>query len=148
MTFKDFERNIDSQILERGYSYFQNGHVLSFDEVDTGLWEAEVEGTETYYVSIKTDKYKIKDWDCDCPYDMGPVCKHIVAALYSIAEFIEIAKEYPDKKHHSKKDNKKRIENILKKVSNEELQNFIIEQFKKEPKLKKFFHCIFRRYAR
>jgi len=143
MTFKDFEKNIDSQILERGFGYFQNGNVISVNEVDTGLWEAEVEGTENYFVTIRTDKYKIKTWECDCPYDMGPVCKHVIAVFYAIAEEIEVKKEQPYKKTNSEKDNKKRIENIFKAASKEELQNFIMAQFSKERSLKNSFVAYF-----
>ena len=143
MTFNDFEKNIDREILKRGFSYFQNGRVISIDEVETGLWEAEVEGTEVYNVSIRTDKFEIEGWDCDCPYDMGPVCKHIVAVIYAMAKKMEIEKKQPDEIHKSKNSNKKKIENILKKVSKEELQNFILEQFKKERSLRNSFIAYF-----
>jgi len=143
MTFNDFEKNIDREILKRGYSYFQNGRVISIDEVDTGQWEAEVEGTEVYNVSIRTDKFEIEDWDCDCPNDMGPVCKHIVAFIYSLAKELEIEKMQPDEKHNTKNSNKNKIENILKKVSKEELQNFILEQFKNERSLRNSFIAYF-----
>ncbi len=143
MTFNNFENNIDPQILERGYRYFKNGYVIEIDEVDTGLWEAEVEGTEVYNVSVRTDKFEIKDWECDCPYDMGSVCKHIAAVLYAIAASMKIEKDQPDNKHHTKKDNKKRIETIIKKVSREELQNFLLDQFKKERSLRNSFIAYF-----
>ncbi|MEO8210802.1 MAG: SWIM zinc finger family protein [bacterium] len=143
MTFHDFKKDIDSQILERGFRYFKNGNVISVDEVGTGLWEAEVEGTENYNVTIITDKYKIRSWECDCPYDMDSICKHIVAVFYTIAEAIEIEKEHPHKKENSKKYNKKRIENIFKATSKEELQNFIIAQFSKERNLKNAFVAYF-----
>ena len=143
MIFNDFEKNIDREILKRGYSYFQNGRVNSIEEVETGLWEAEVEGTEVYNVSIRTDKFEIKYWGCDCPYDMGPVCKHIVAVIYAMAKEMEIEKKQPDEKHNTKNSNKKKIEIILKKVSKEELQNFILEQFKNDRSLINSFIAYF-----
>ena len=147
MNFKNFGKNIDPQILERGYNYFKNGNVISVDEADTGLWEAEVEGTELYNVTIRTDEYDIKDWDCDCPYDMGPVCKHITAVLYAIAEFMEIENDKPEErkndKHNSKNNNKNKIEKILNQVTKEELQSFILDLFKKEKNLRNSFIAYF-----
>ncbi len=143
MTLKDFEKNIGSQMLEKGFSYFQNGNVISVDEVAAGVWVAEVEGTDNYSVTIRTDKHKIKDWECDCPYDMGPVCKHVIAVFYAIAEEIKIPKEQTSKKSNPEKDNKKRLDKIFKTTTKEELQNFIIAQFSKERSLKNSFVAYF-----
>ncbi|MCB9286322.1 MAG: SWIM zinc finger family protein [Lewinellaceae bacterium] len=27
---------------------------------------------------------QVERWTCTCPYDYGPVCKHVAAALYEV----------------------------------------------------------------
>ena len=34
--------------------------------------------------TFSTDGDEVVDYSCDCPYDMGPVCKHVVAALFEL----------------------------------------------------------------
>ncbi len=130
MTLKDFEKNISSRILERGYDYFHNGYVSNLDEVETDLWAADVYGTDDYRVEIKTDKAEIKSWSCDCPYDQGPICKHVVATLYSIEE---TAKKPKPKR---KKKSKNKVTEIFGKVSKDDLQQFLQLQFRKNRGLK------------
>ena len=147
MNLNNFEKNIDPQTLKRGYNYFRNGNVISVEEADTGLWEAEVQGTKVYNVSISTDKLDIKGWECDCPFDMGSVCKHIAAVLYAIAEYPEVHNPKPEAvkndNHRSKNNNKKRIEKILKKVTKEELQSFVSDLIKKDKNLRNSFIAYF-----
>ena len=131
MTLKDFEKNINSTILERGYNYFHDGYVSNLDEVETDLWVADVYGNDDYRVEIKTDKKEIKSWLCDCPYDQGPICKHVVATFYAIAE--EIEKLKPKGK---KKGKKNKVDEIFSKVTKEELQQFLQLQFRKTRGLK------------
>ena len=50
---------------------------------------AEVSGSEDepYLVDIDFDEDgEVEAWNCDCPYDWGPVCKHTVAALLAVRE--------------------------------------------------------------
>ena len=129
MTLKNFEENISSTIIERGYDYFQSGYVNNLDEVETDLWIADVYGTDDYRVEIKTEKRKIKNWSCDCPYDQGPICKHVVATLYAISEQIEKPKSKRKKK-------KNKVNEIFSKVSKEDLQQFLQFQFRKNRGLK------------
>jgi uncharacterized Zn finger protein len=77
----EFEQIIDETILKRGLSYFKNGYVTEFTEISNGEYEFNVSGTEEYTVQIKIKNDVIVEHNCDCPYDMGPVCKHIVNFL-------------------------------------------------------------------
>lgn len=82
MNNKDFEQHISGEILKRGKKYFDQGAVSDLTK-EGGYWLAEVSGTEMYRVSIKGVR-SYKEWDCDCPYDDGPICKHVAAVLYGI----------------------------------------------------------------
>lgn len=72
MNLNNFEYHIDKKILARGYDYYQNDCVISVEQTDENIFEAEVEGTETYTVEVELDNNDtILDTQCDCPYDMG-----------------------------------------------------------------------------
>lgn len=30
----------------------------------------------------------VTDWYCDCPYEYGPICKHVVAVLFAVRDEI------------------------------------------------------------
>ena len=95
MNLKDFERFIDSKILDRGRRYFKEGRVLSIEETAANAYTAEVDGTELYVVDIQLDSQgTILDIACGCPYDMGEYCKHQVAALLALRKLKTAA---PDK---------------------------------------------------
>ena len=82
----EFEHIIDETILKRGLSYFKNGFVTEFSEISNGEFEANVSGTEEYAVNLKVKNDIIVEHNCDCPYDMGPVCKHIVASIFYLKQ--------------------------------------------------------------
>ena len=95
MNLKDFERFIDSKILDRGRRYFKEGRVLSIEETAANAYTAEVDGTELYVIYIQLDSQgTILDIACDCPYDIGEYCKHQVAALLALRKLKTAA---PDK---------------------------------------------------
>ena len=85
MNLKNFEKYFRETILDRGRSYFLHGAVTSLEDND-GTWEATVEGTYDYTVTIElSDDGEITDIECDCPYD-DVYCKHSAAVLYMIRE--------------------------------------------------------------
>lgn len=143
MDITDFEDKIDVQILQRGLDYFQKGNVVSLEEIDKGLWYAEVTGSDDYKVKVRTYESRIQGWECDCPYELGLVCKHIVAVFYSIAENLNIEKKPLSEKITRKKDYAVKIKNIFNAVSKEELQDFITTQFRKDKSLKNSFIAFF-----
>ena len=53
-------------------------------EISHGRWVATVECSEYYNVEIVLNGEVIESWECDCPYDMGDICKHVVAVLMEI----------------------------------------------------------------
>ncbi|MFA5668724.1 MAG: SWIM zinc finger family protein [Balneolaceae bacterium] len=133
MTITDFEQNISAEILERGHDYFLSQLVDGLEKVAPGLWMAQVHGSEIYMVQVNTSRTNIKSWECNCPYDHGPICKHIVAVFYAIAEEMGAKKPHSAKK---KKSSKSSIQDIFSKTTKEELQAFIINQFNTHKGLK------------
>ena len=69
-------------VIRRGVGYFREDRVMALDWTEDGLW-ATVEGSlkEPYGVEIGYDEEGELVFDCTCPFDGEPVCKHAVAAL-------------------------------------------------------------------
>lgn len=83
---KQFEQYIDEVILKRGLTYFKNGHVNEPEEITPGKYEVVVEGTEDYTVQVQIENDTITDYLCTCPYDFGPVCKHLAAVIFYLQQ--------------------------------------------------------------
>ena len=81
-----FEQYIDETILKRGLQYFKNGHVHEPEEISPGEYEAIVEGTDDYTVQLTLKNGIVTEYVCDCPYDMGPVCKHVAAVIFYLQQ--------------------------------------------------------------
>jgi len=133
ITIKNFESEIDPIILERGKDYFQNGQVNNLEEFSRGSWLAIVEGTETYEVKIKIKDAEIIEWTCNCPYDLGSICKHQVATVFAIKKscYGEKISDSQNKKTKVKKTERKtpkdKIKEILDNVSLDEIKEIVSE---------------------
>jgi hypothetical protein len=130
-----FEQYIDETILKRGLSYFKNGHVNEPEEISPGLYEAIVEGTEDYLVKLTIKNENIVEHVCNCPYDMGPVCKHVVAVIFHLQQdVLELKKKTSNSKSSPRKKPAKRktiadkVLELVETVSHDELKQFIIEK--------------------
>ncbi len=148
-----FEQIIDPTILKRGLSYFKNGHVDEPEELAPGEYEAIVSGSEQYIVRLSLKNNIVTEHDCDCPYDMGPVCKHIVAVVFALLDDT-LNEEKPQKsKRSTKKDSGKpvekkqtvsqQIDDILKNTSHEALLSFIRESAIKDQNFRNLFLSTF-----
>ena len=148
MNLNDFEQHIDFTILGRGKDYFINGAVSDPEEIEPGHWFASVYGSDVYSAGIvlDPDDQEILDWHCSCPYDHGPVCKHVVALLYTLSEnAIENGNRTVNNKAGSSKP--ANFQEIIDGVSKEELWKFIQEGMKADPQLKNRFLVHFAEHA-
>ena len=127
-----FEQVIDEKILQRGLTYFKKGLVHELEEVSPNTYEAIVEGTEDYTVRLTVENNVVTDYRCDCPYDLGPVCKHVAAVILSLQEDeLGLTKKAEKSKKTSKSGTKRsksvatQIEELMDKASIEELKELI-----------------------
>lgn len=130
ITLNNFTTAINSTILNRGKEYFQHGYVSDLEELDNNLWSVIVEGSDVYSVRIKLVHIKITEMSCDCPYDLGPVCKHEVAALFAIQgrlenEIMSNQKSGKSKKKVKRKTVSDQINEILAKAPHDELKEIV-----------------------
>lgn len=146
---RQFEQYIDEKILARGLSYYKKGYVDEPEEVSPGFYEAIVQGTENYLVQLTVKNGVITEHVCNCPYDYGPVCKHIAAVIfYMQQEELEITPKTPKKGEEKKKQKKRKtkadqILELLGKVSHDELKQFIIENTTQNRSFRDLFQSSF-----
>ncbi|MDL2255400.1 SWIM zinc finger family protein [Parabacteroides sp. OttesenSCG-928-G06] len=148
LTLNLFEFEINATILARGLRYYKNGHVADITELRGGHYEVIVEGTDTYTVNLEIKGDQVVDYRCDCPYDGGPVCKHIVAALFALQEEdreedIPIPpKQKATKKKAStpkKKTVAEQIDELFEQLPPEELQTYVRGLLEKDRVLRNSF---------
>ena len=141
-----FETIIDEKILKRGADYYEDGAVIDFEEISTGEYEAIVMGTEEYRVQFKVSDNTIVEHLCYCPYDFGPVCKHLVAAIFYLEQDRLIINHQTSATQKTQKKTisvSKQVKNILNQVSHNELINFIEKQSKTDKKFRNYFLSAF-----
>ncbi len=141
----EFEQLIDEKILKRGLSYFKGGAITDFSEISNGEYEAIVSGTEEYTVQLEISNNTITEHNCDCPYDMGPVCKHVVAVIFHLQQD-ELELNQPNFIIPKKKKTKsvsQQVKELLKEISHKELIDFVQENSKKDKKFRNFFLASF-----
>jgi len=141
----EFEQLIDERILKRGLSYFKSGAITDFSEISSGEYEAIVSGTEEYTVQIEISNNIVTEHNCDCPYDMGPVCKHVVAVIFHLQQD-ELELNQPNFTIPKKKKTKsvsQQVKEFLKAISHKELIEFVQENSKKDKKFRNYFLASF-----
>ncbi|MCC5895473.1 MAG: SWIM zinc finger family protein [Alkalibacterium sp.] len=120
MKLSTFEEIINPLILDRGKGYYHTGAVKSFTGKSDTLFEFQIIGSIMYSVIIelKKDKDTIAYTDCDCPYDKGPYCKHVVTALYYLRNHLQDT---------STESSEKDLDKLLSAYSQSDLKNLILE---------------------
>jgi len=140
-----FEQLIDEKILKRGLSYFKSDAITDFSEISTGEYEAIVSGTEEYTVQLEVHNNTIIEHNCDCPYDMGAVCKHVVAVIFHLQQD-ELELNQPSISKPRKKKTKsisQQVKELLKEISHKDLIDFVQENSKKDKKFRNYFLASF-----
>jgi uncharacterized Zn finger protein len=113
-----------AESFRRGQDYYGSGSVFSL--VRRGdVVEAEVEGSqpEPYAVRVEFDEGGVIAALCDCPYDWGGWCKHIVATLLACVHEPGSISERPP------------LEQLLAGLSRDQLQLLLMGLAEEEPRL-------------
>ena len=137
---EEFWLEIPEIIRERGEEIQNKGGVLEVKKEKDGL-RALVKGTHHpyYQVEIRLKGEELYDWGCTCPYD-GEVCKHVAAVIRAVFLPGKSAK-----KSRKRKTKAEKAEEILAKLSAEELREFVRELVAREAGVRnaliaRFFH--------
>ena len=137
---EEFWFEIPEIIRKRGEEIRNKGGILEVIREKDRL-KALVKGTyHPYYeVEIRLDGDDFRDWDCNCPYD-GGICKHVAAVIKEV--FLSGEAEAKKRK---KKTKAEMAGEILEKLSEEELREFLKDLVTKEAAVRntllaRFFH--------
>jgi len=130
MNLNNFHKQISHKIYERGEEYYKSGMVDNVEHDYPDTWMAEVEGSDFYSVEIKLNSDEIVSWYCDCPYDYGDICKHVVAVLLYIKDNRD---EYPVNIEVPLSPSQEQLTEILKQTNNKELTSFLSQYADKHP---------------
>lgn len=130
---QDFEQHINESILEKGLSYFKKGRVSPIDELSAGKYSCQVTGTEQYDVHFQINNDAFTNFYCSCPYDSGPVCKHISAAIFYLRQDeLNLNTQIKSNKKPNSKTKKveiaRQIDTLLNKIAQENLFQFVRNQ--------------------
>lgn len=129
LSLQHFEEQIDPVILQRGERLWQNAAVKELEALSDGSLTAIVSGTQDYYVNILSKDDEVTRFDCTCPYDHGPVCKHVVAVLLEFKipydEQMAASSKAKSKTTKPKRKNKPQFKQVLKQTSDAELRAFV-----------------------
>jgi uncharacterized Zn finger protein len=140
----EFEHLIDESILKRALAYFKGGAISDFSEISNGEYEAIVSGTEEYTVQLAIKNNVVIEHNCDCPYDMGPVCKHLVAVIFYLKQHeLELNQDPSATPKMKTKSVGQQVKELLKVVSHDELIDFVDQNSKKDKKFRSFFLASF-----
>ncbi|MDR0795996.1 MAG: SWIM zinc finger family protein [Tannerella sp.] len=130
MNLKNFHKQISRKIYERGEEYYENDMVANVEHNAPDTWTAEVEGSDLYSVEIKLTGDEITSYECDCPYDYGDICKHVVAVLLYIKDNRD---EHPVNIEMPSSPSQEQLAEILKQTNNKELTSFLSQYADKHP---------------
>ena len=138
----DFEQQIDPVIRKRGYEYFRKGYVTEVEDLGCGDYEATVEGSDIYTVGLHIDGDEVTGYECDCPYDWGPVCKHVAAVLFYLKGdrtrkdvYVRTEKQVKP----GKESEAVQFRKILDKITPEELKMFFRDLCSNDKRIRSLF---------
>lgn len=144
MNISDFEKEVNPTTLKRGQKYFNEQAVADLEETSKGKWSATVHGNNDYIVHINlNNRQRVTDMDCECPFDDGDICKHMVAVLLAIREEKTNVTEVSGQKSPNKKKAPLGIKELMEKISDRELRDFLFIFMEKDKKFKDDFLLYF-----
>ena len=79
---KELYRYIPKHIIDRGYEYYEDGHVEDVEIHNNKVFAFVTGNAGNYEVVIELDDFS--ESSCECPYEN--YCKHMAAVVYDIQD--------------------------------------------------------------
>ena len=139
ISLQHFESVIDRGVLSRGREYFDNGSVCRLKKIKSGEWVASVHGTEAYNVRVSLKDSDVYAHSCSCPYDRGPVCKHVVAVLFAIRKYQNGSSDFKEERNRKFKKSKPvkssddSFEEVISRLPRKGLNTILVDYAGREP---------------
>ncbi len=132
----DIRQLCSESSFSRGEMYLEDGRV-SIKEATLTRIKAVVSGTEDYHVKI--DFGEELSGECDCPYDWGGLCKHIVAVLLAVVRDEDKTRDLIEESNLEREE----IEKLLKMADTDDLRFFLLSEMERQADLLNRFKVIF-----
>lgn len=144
MNLKTLESQIDNVILQRGQSY--TAFVDNLEETEPDFWQAWVQGSDDYDIEITLKGDEVTQWSCTCPYEFGPVCKHVAATLLVLRKQRSAvsAKGKIKKKRLTKQQQR---DQVLAKLTRDELEQVLRDLLGNDRRLTEHFLLRFQHHT-
>src|SRR5690349_7095663 len=86
LTEAQIRRKASEQSFARGQNYYNDGAIINPSRQGREL-RAECQGSDyqPYQLRVTLAARSVADTECDCPYEDGGLCKHLVALLLTYA---------------------------------------------------------------
>jgi uncharacterized Zn finger protein len=82
ITLDNFRNELEEDVLERGWMYFNNGWVKHVRELMPDFYEAQVEEVNPHAVSFSFEEERFTDFFCTCADPSRLICKHMTAVIF------------------------------------------------------------------
>jgi hypothetical protein len=132
----DLRQMCTESSFDRGERYFEEGRVRIKEATPTRI-KAVVRGTDDYQVEIELGDEL--SGECNCPYDLDGLCKHIVATFLAVIRDDGEIEPLMKKSICELED----TESLLKRVDPETLRNFLLSEMEQRPDLQNRFKAVF-----
>ena len=113
----------------RGYDYFKQGKVESYEQVAESIYESSIKGSAPNPYHTVIDMEHPRSSHCDCPFakDRRVICKHMVALRFTVFPseadaFMHEVEESEKEAGRRQQEHYKEIERYVKSLKKEELQ--------------------------
>ncbi len=139
LNLADLRKEATESSWTRGEDYYQGQAVRRLIQRGQSL-EALVDGSnyEPYFVQINLGDQAVEEADCNCPYDYGGWCKHIVATLLTYLDNHSLEQRLP-------------LKDLLAKLDTQQLNAVIEHLVQEKPNLittiEKYLHKNYQIYA-
>ena len=137
MNLSNFEKQVESKIIARGFDYYQGGAVSEVEMTDADTYTAIVEGSDDYEVEVELSGDDIISSSCECPYDWGNYCKHEVAVFYHLKDNKSQLTASFDGSPMEK------IERDIYKLTKQDLVDFLLNLSKRDKSVRKELSDLF-----
>ena len=118
------KRLADSQVFERGEDYYESGAIIRPVRMgDVLVARCLGSGMAPYRVKVVFSKRGVAETECDCLYDWGGACKHIVALLLTHVRAPETIEVKPP------------VETLLAESGHDEMVAMVVQMVDRYPEL-------------
>lgn len=127
-------RSASLQSQFRGYDYFEDKKVISFEQVSNCEYKGKVKGNMGEYDVVIDVEHPKKGSSCNCPHAIGTkiICKHMVALYFTIFpekadQFMREIDEHNRKVEEYEKELEIKLEKYIKSMTKKELEEALLE---------------------